>query len=125
MTLEGMQNAAREGARFAVVHTHDKTTADVQNEVDNRLSSVGLQLQGYSKTSNIQIYRAHAVSGSPIDDNGNVIGNWTLAPFTDAQFGQAIAVKITGTYKPILPNFLMLNSSLTVSTRYLMNSESN
>lgn len=125
MTLEGLQNAAREGARFAVVHTHDKTTTDVQNEVDSRLSSVAIQLDGYSKTSNIQVYTANAVTGNPVDESGNTVSNWTQAPFTNAQFGQAIAVQISGTYKPILPNFLMLNSSLTVRTRYLMNSEAN
>jgi Flp pilus assembly protein TadG len=125
MTLEGMQNAAREGARYAVVHTHDKTASDIQNEVDSRLSSIGLQLQGYSKTSNIQVYMANPVTGNPVDENGNSVGTWTQAPFTSAQFGQAIAVQVSGTYKPILPNFLMLNSSLSLRARYVMNSEAN
>jgi Flp pilus assembly protein TadG len=125
MTLEVLQNAAREGARFAAVHTHDKTTSDVQNVVDQRLGGMGIQLQGYNKTTSIEVYTADQATGNPVDQNGNVVGSWTLAPFTNARFGQPIAVRISGTYKPILPTFLMLPSSLNIKTRYLMQSEAN
>ncbi len=125
MTLEVLQNAAREGARYAVVHTHDKTTADVQNEVDSRLGGMGVQLKSYNKTSSIEVYMADQTTGKPVDINGNLVGTWTQAPFTDAKFGQPIAVQIRGTYTPVLPTFLLMNSSITIQARYLMQSEAN
>jgi Flp pilus assembly protein TadG len=125
MTLEILQNAAREGARYAVVHTHDKTTADVQNEVDQRLGGMGVQLKNYNKTTSIEVYMADQTTGSPVDTNGSPVSPWTKAPFTDAKFGQPIAVKISGTYTPVLPTFLMMGNSINIQTRYLMQSEAN
>lgn len=124
MMMEMLQNACREGARFAVVHTNDKVTADVQNQVDTTLANLGAELQSYNKTTSIQVYTADPVTGGPVDQNGNPV-SWTSAPFTNAKFGQPIAVQITGTYKPILPVFLIMGASLNLQARYLMYSEAN
>ena len=125
MMMEMLQNAAREGARFAVVHTNDMTTTDVQNQVDTRLANLGAELQNYNKTTSIEVYTADPASGSPVDTNGNIISDWTLAPFTNAKFGQPIAVQISGKFTPVLPVFLMMGSSIKLQARYLMYSEAN
>src|SRR5262245_55217017 len=114
MTKQVMENSAREGARYAVVHTNDKTTANVQDQVDAKLSTAKKQLVPYNKTTNIQVFAS--------DSNGNVIAgkNWY-----DTNFGELIGVTITGTYKPVLPSFLQWKTSFTVTTKVLMASEGN
>jgi Flp pilus assembly protein TadG len=125
MMMEMLENAAREGARFAVVHTSDMTTLDVQNQVDTRLANLGAELQSYNRTTSIHVYTADSTTGGPVDANGNPVSDWTLAPFTNAKFGQTIAVQITGTYRPVLPVFLIMGASIQLQTRYLMYSEAN
>src|SRR5438876_6470734 len=75
MTKQLMENAAREGARWATVHTYDGTTAGVQDAVDAKLSVGRQQLFGYLKTNNITVFAA--------DDAGNQIAgkNWNDAAF--------------------------------------------
>jgi Flp pilus assembly protein TadG len=113
MTLQLLDHAAREGCRYAVVHTYDANTAQVQDTTDAALGGMGGELQGYSKTSNITVYKADPTTGANI-------GTWT-----DAGFGDSIGVQITGTYKPIMPAFLQMSNSMTVSAVCIMRSEGN
>lgn len=103
-------NAAREAARFAVVHTADKTTTDVQNLVLGILGSQQSQLQ----TLNIQIYATDA-SGNPLAG----------VPWNNASFGSGIGVQIDGDYTPTLPSFLVMPSLVHVTAVSVMNSEAN
>src|SRR5262245_22303160 len=64
MTLELLKHAAREGARYASVHTNDATTADVQNRVDQALGGQGGQLQGYDKRTSIQVFKGDPATGA-------------------------------------------------------------
>lgn len=114
MTKQILENAAREGARYAVVHTNDATVADIQNQVDLKLSAGRNQLVGYNKTTSIQVFAANA-SGNPVTGV-----NWN-----DGDFGTSIGVSITGTYKPSLPNLLHWNSSFTLTAKSIMASEAN
>lgn len=114
MTRQLMENAAREGARYAAVHTYDGTTAGIQDYVDGKLSVARQQMVGYVKANNIQVYAA--------DASGAAIGG---KAWNDSAFGQYIAVQVTGTYQPILPNFLFMNSSITVTAKSVMASEAN
>lgn len=114
MTRQILENAARDGARYAAVHTYDGTTADIQNEVDQKLSIGSKQLVGYNKTSSIQVFAA--------DSSGNAISGKT---WYDANFGEGIGVQISGTYHPILPNFLFMNASFSISAKSVMASEAN
>ena len=113
MTLQLLNNAAREGARYAVVHTHDGTTAQVQDVTDAALGGQGQQMQSYSKTTNITVFKADPVTGTST-------GVWT-----DAKFGESIEVKISGTYTPILPVFLQMSSTMQVQGICIMRSEAN
>jgi Flp pilus assembly protein TadG len=132
MVRQLLDNATREGARYAVVHTQSKTTLDIQNVVDQYLGGQGIQLDAYDKTVNIQVFMADPATGNPLDANGNVVA-WTAAPFNNAGFGQAIAVQITGTYRPVIPALVAYNrgqltilpSTVPVQSTCIMYSETN
>jgi len=101
-----VDNAAREGARLAVVSTNTLTTQDIQDEVTNRLA--GQQLSGLS----IDVYKSDAA--------GNNTGVWS-----DAAFGEPICVNVTGKYKPMLPTFGFLHAEVNVPAKIVMRSEAN
>lgn len=102
-------NAAREGARYAVVNTTDTTmVTDTLAYVKQRMASVDKQASYY----NAQVYLA--------DQSGNNIGK-----AQDAQFGQYVAVQIDFDYNPILPTFLFMGKTIRISSKALMYSEAN
>jgi Flp pilus assembly protein TadG len=108
------ENAAREGCRYAVVHTNDKTTADVQNHVVQFLGGTGYQLENFNLTSNISVYK--------VDNSGNIISGQS---WTDAAFGEKIAVWISGDYRPVLPVFLGMGNTIALEIKVSMTSEAN
>jgi len=107
-----LNNAAREGARYAVVQTNSATTAQVQTYVNAYLAGQGSALSGFSSTSNIIVFQANTSTGK---DNG--------AGWTNSQQGQAIGVTISGTYTPLLPAFLFMNATLQLQATSIMYSE--
>lgn len=115
MVLQIFNNAAREGARYAVVNTTNPavTTATVQTYVDGYLGGQGNQLQSYNKTTNITVYQADPVTGA---NNSNAWAN--------AGPGVPIGVEINGNYNPILPTFLFMPSPITISAKAIMYPES-
>lgn len=106
-----MDNAAREGARYAVVNTANKTTAEIQAYVTNRMAT---QAKQFTAAPTISVYYADA-TGEP--DNTKV--------WTDAAFGQAIGVRITGNYKVLLGAVVRLPSTISMTATSLMKSEAN
>jgi Flp pilus assembly protein TadG len=114
MTRQIMENAAREGGRYAAVHTYDGTEASIRTYVDGKLSMARQQLVGYSATTNIQIYAA--------DASGNAIAG---KAWNDSAFGEYICIEIVGTYRPILPTMLFMNNNITVRAKSIMASEAN
>ena len=108
-------NAAREGARYAVVHTGDGTTAaQVQAVVTAAMS--GQQTSLNSGTFAVNVYNVDPNTGLQIANTA----------WTDAPFGGAVAVEVTGTYKFILPSFLNFSGpTIGVRVRSAMNSEAN
>ncbi len=111
-TLNMLNNAAREGARYAVVQTTSVSTTQVRTYVDAYLTSSSSGLLNYSPSNNIKVFQANTTTGA---DNG---GGWT-----NAGQGQAVGVTISGTYNPFLPNFLFLNNSLPIQATAIMYSE--
>lgn len=105
MVRQLMENAAREGARFAVVHTNDKTTDDVIQQVEAVMAGQQQNLTNWS----IQVYRT--------DASGANLGDWT-----DAAFGEAIAVQINGEFHPVA---VWINATIPVQVRAVMYSEAN
>lgn len=104
--------AAREGARYASVRTGDgTTTATVKARVDTVMGGAQNQLTGY------------AVNVSNYNPSTNAVISST---WTDAPFGGAICVQITGTFKFFLPGLMQFaGSSLSVDVKCIINSEAN
>jgi Flp pilus assembly protein TadG len=107
MVLQLMNNAAREGARAAVVNQSTMSTAQIQNVVTNYLAGQGSQLNSL----NIQVYWVDP-------STGNNLGSWT-----SAGFGQAIAVQVNGNFTPLLPTFLHMGTNMPLQARAVMYSE--
>jgi Flp pilus assembly protein TadG len=114
-TLQLMDNAAREGARYASVNTATATTATVQSYVDGYLvGQGGTQLVNYSSTSNIAVYKADPATG------GNTGLSWQ-----NATWGSGVGVSVSGTYQPFTPGLLLLTGSLSVSASCVISCEAN
>ena len=105
-------NAVREGARYAVVHTGDGTTStQVSTVVTTKMNGTQNMLSGYT----VSVQNVNTSTGVAIANS-----NWN-----DAQFGGAIMVKITGNYTPTVPVLLFLPSSFAFQAATIMNSEGN
>jgi Flp pilus assembly protein TadG len=116
MTLQVVQNAAREGARYAVTNTNDATTATVQSQVLNFMAGVDGQLQNYTVTVSgmvLQPQNSSQYDGQPLSD-------WTTASYTDG-----ISVTVSGNFTPALPSFLQMGTSIPISATAVMYSEGN
>lgn len=109
--LQMVHNAAREGARFAVVSTGNGTTeSEIIAEVQHRMAKRSKELSGF----NVQVLNVDPDTGSP-----------TGQPWDQAAFGTAISIRITGQYKPVLPNFLLTSDIINIDVQHMMSSEAN
>jgi Flp pilus assembly protein TadG len=124
--MDVFNNAAREGARYAVTNCNNGVTlTDVQNYVNNTyMAGVGSQLQNYVPTgannvASIRCYRC--------DQTGAPLSSWLATnDWTNAAYGTPIAVEITGQFKPLVPVVLLLiPGTLNVSAKCIMYSEAN
>lgn len=108
MVRQTANNAAREGVRYAIVHTGDGTTsAQVIAQVNSKMSGVDAQLQGY----NVNLFTADP-SGIYNSSTGAAVYPPTIqqlsgSSWNSAAYGSPIVVQITGTYQPILPSFFV------------------
>ena len=111
MIRQLMLNAAREGARMAVVGTSSNppvTTAQIQAAVRTYL--IGQPLDGLAVT----VYQADPATG-------NSIGAWDQTPY-----GGALIVKISGKYKPIVVGALgIVPDPMPLESVVMMLSEAN
>jgi Flp pilus assembly protein TadG len=111
--LQVCENAAREGARYAVSRTGDGVTdaTAIQNYVTDRMEGRQSDLSGF------------AVTVDNVDPStGNAIPNTN---WNDAPFGGAIMVRVSGTYVPMLPSFLHTQTSIPIRATSMMSSEAN
>ncbi len=115
-----LDHAVREGAREAVVNTSTTPVPDIQATVfgyltgQPLLNSSGVAL---SKTD-IQVFRADPATGLPMTDAKG-------STWTNAAFGEAIAVKLNAQYRPMLPTFGIIPDPIPVSFICVMRSEGN
>lgn len=108
-TRQLVTNAAREGARYAVVNTNETTVeATTKAKVQTMMSGMDKNMKNYS----CLVYKA--------DASGNYSG-----PAQDAGFGEYIAVEVSCDFEPILPSFLYMNKTLKVRSKSVMYSEAN
>jgi len=111
--------AAREGARYAIVHTYDKTTDDIRAYIYQYVAPLGANLDQFNPNSDISLFKADD-SGNPVyDATGNPV------PWTDAAYGENIAVVITARYKPVVPILLGMPPTILIRARCSMSSEAN
>ena len=130
-------NAARDAARFAVVHTGGGTmagepatitTADVQEVWRTGMFNgkhYGSGMCGMENQINGYVVNVFAVSDSDLYSSPPNLDPTGKPDWTDASFHQQIVVEITGTYKPVVPNLIGLNSSVPFKVTVLMGSEAN
>ncbi len=102
-------NAAREGARYAVVNTYSDT---VENDTINFVNEKMFGLENTVQNYNVEVFASDA-SAKKIGEVG------------DAEFGEYIVVEVKCDYVPFLPEFLFMGSSIPIQTRSLMYSEAN
>lgn len=108
-TRQVLENAAREGARYAVVNTYDATVVkDTQALVQGYMGGLDKTMKGYQ----CLVYMA--------DTSGKNIGSPV-----DAPFGTYVAVEVSLTYYPITPGLLKLANNLTLTSKCCMGSEAN
>jgi Flp pilus assembly protein TadG len=116
MMLQVVNNAAREACRYAVMHTnpvvldgvtYGNANTDVTNLATNCLGGVALSSQVIS------------VYGSDAQGNSSGVA-WQSTPA-----GQWITVKITGSFKTLLPTFLHMPATFSVTAESVMRSEAN
>lgn len=113
MTLQVLENAAREGARMALAHTNDKTEADIKARVNEKLANVS---GTWTVTLTGVILRPQSASESA----GQVLSDWSNASRTDG-----VSVEITGDFRPVLPSLLRMPANIPVRVRSVMYSEGN
>lgn len=102
-------NAAREGARYAVVNSTSSTVVSTtQAYVKTRMCGFDSQTSYY----NCQVYLANS--------SGANIGS-----ASDAGFGEYIGVQIDYDYSPIMPSFLLMNKTIRITVKDQMYSEAN
>ena len=110
--IQTAENAAREGARYAVARTADGTTqTDIQYYVTDMMAGRQSELAGFA----IDVLNVDPTTGATITGS-----NWN-----DAPFGGAILVRVRGTYSPIIPSFLQLPTTLQIQATSMMSSEAN
>jgi hypothetical protein len=142
MTVHVIGNAAREGVRYASVHVseeYDFDTRDsaeglpaIRRHVIEKTGGVHRMLTppvpGQPETmvevfpcNNVQLFQMPSVvtpkpGWGPDPDARSV--HWN-----NAAFSERIAVRVTGTYTPLLPNFLWLTELNSVSITAVAGSE--
>jgi Flp pilus assembly protein TadG len=104
-----IENASREGARYAVVNSN---TSNVISNTKSRVSQVMAGMDSKVGNFTTTVFESDS-SGNYVDDPSN------------ASFGQYICVQIDCDYNPILPNFLFLGKNLHLVQRAIMYSEAN
>lgn len=130
-------NAARDGARFACVHTNGGTmsgepatiTVDDVKEVvrtgmfnSNRYGTgmCGMEGQIVGYTCDVYSVTNAQLTASPPDLTPTGKPAWNAAAFQEK-----IVVRVTGTYRPVVPNLIGLSSSIPFTVTVLMSSEAN
>jgi len=126
MMQQLVENAAREGARYAVVNTATATTAQVQAQATTYLCGLDSQVQNFQVSVS-----GVALQTGPVYTQGQTFADWTQASPTDG-----IIVTVSGTYTPdrptlqflpqvLVPGFQGRSNGVTLTATSVMYSEGN
>lgn len=125
MVLHVTSNAARDGARYASVNVTKPTSLDttdytittssgprtyqnITQYTTDRMGGVSKQINGFA----VSVF---AVDGAALATNPANPQALSGTAWNGASFPNKVAVKITGTYTPLLPTFLWMPSSIPIS----------
>jgi Flp pilus assembly protein TadG len=113
--LHVVDNAAREGARYAVANTNTATTQNVLDTVHSKLGGHDGTLANFNISLTAVVLQNHdgLTPGTPLSD-------WTQAGPNDG-----ITVQITGSFVPAVPTLLFFGNTLPVQATSTMFSEGN
>ena len=115
MTLNVVENAARAGARHACVQfTASRSAAEIAaitQEVEDLTIDVMGGVDGQLEGIDVEILRLDPATGA---DGG---------PWNSARFSEPIAVRITGTYRPVMR--LFMPATVPIRIQAFMASEAN
>jgi Flp pilus assembly protein TadG len=100
-----VQNAAREGARRAVVAARSATTEDIEAAI-HLLFAATHPPEGLT----VRVYRS--------DAQGMELGNWRTA-----QEGATVAVRVDGSFRTVIPLFGMFPSTIPITACAVMQNE--
>lgn len=116
-----MDNAVREGTRYACVNTNVGSALpdQIRDQVDLRLQGLKGRMVGYAKATSITIRAVDAVTGNQLTSGGSNVPIW------DTQVGQFIEVRLEVSYSPIVPSLVRLPTTLTLVANAVVNSEAN
>ncbi len=117
MLSQLVNNAAREGARLAVVSTTTGNTSTIQNTVMTYLANQNLK-NSSGKTftaSDVVVQQVNPATGAPASDS-----NWY-----DAAFGSSIMVQVNAQFTPMFPTFGFLPKTVPINGTAVMSSEAN
>ena len=150
MVLHVTNNAARDGARYAVVNLDKPSNfdyvdyTDASNKTFDNIQKYTTARLGGIHTRNIEgfrvacyavdqaglnltppVVRPKAKAGTPAGTYPDPFNNTdsNRVPWNQAVFTEKIAVTVDGTYRPILPTFLLMPNTISIKTTSLMGSE--
>ena len=135
LVLHVTNNAAREGARYASVNINNSsaTSTQITNYTTQMMSNVQGNISGYQVavyavdptglTLSPPVIRAATSSTSGVYPNPFNSSDPNAVAWNSAGFPNRIAVSIQGTYKPILPTFLIMPSSVPIYITAVLGAE--
>ena len=130
-------NAVRDAVRFAAVHTGGPTMPSDPNTINaaelinlTTTGQIGSEVIGTGMsgmTLNIQNYTVQIFTVDPVglEPTPPVVQPLAGSQWNSASFSQPIAVVVSGTYSPVLPSLLFMNTSIPFQVTVLCSSEAN
>lgn len=130
-------NAARDAARFAIVHTSGGTMPGEpatisKNDLINlvKTGQIGSQVYGSGlcgMDGNIEGLNVEVFYCDPagLAQNPPVIQELSGSNWDEASFGDKIAIRVTGTYRPVTPGLMFMADTVPFQVTVLASSEAN
>lgn len=116
MLSQLVNNAAREGARQAVVNTSTQNTAMIQNTVVQYLANQNFtDSSGHAfSASDVVVMQVNPATGAPTSPDSN---------WYDAPFGSSIMVQVNTKFTALFPTFGFLPTTVNLQGTAVMSSE--
>jgi Flp pilus assembly protein TadG len=130
MVLHVANNAARDGARYAVVNGGRPDTFDATDYTDpagtvypSVTRYTNARMGGIHKTMADYRVEVFACDPAALGQTPPVVRQKPGATWNQAAFGERVAVRITGKYRPITPVLLVMPDEVEVRAVAVMGSE--